>query len=204
MQVPPEIAFRHIEATDDLKELILDGIDKLETIYPDLISCRTVVADDTPDQRSGNAYRVRLDLSIPGQTLIVDKNDPPSDAPRTVHQAIHDAFEVAGRRLKKAKDIQQGDVKPRSLPPHGRITALLRDETGVRYGFLESRDGRRIYFHEEALVEVEYESLAIGDEVRFAAAEGDEGLQASTVAPIRTEEVGPVQEKELPLHPPGS
>jgi cold shock CspA family protein len=204
MQVPPEIAFRNVEARDELKDLILDGIGKLEEIHPGLISCRTVVADETPDQRTGNVYRVRLDLSIPGQTLIVDRNDPPSDAPRTVRQAILDAFEVAGRRLKKAKEIQRGDVKPRSLPPHGRVTALLRDETGVRYGFLESRDGRRIYFHEEALVEVDYESLEIGDEVRFAAAEGDDGLQASTVAPIHPENVGPVQEKELPLHPPGA
>lgn len=202
MQVPPEIAFRNVEATDDLKELILAGIDKLEDIYPDLISCRTVVADDTPDQRTGNAFRVRLDLSIPGHTLIVDRSDPPSDAPRTVHQAIHDAFEVAERRLKKAKDIQRGDVKPRSLPPHGRITALLQDETGVRYGFLESREGRRIYFQEGALVELDFESLEVGDEVRFAAADGDDGLQASTIASIHPEDVGPVQEKELPLHPP--
>jgi cold shock CspA family protein/ribosome-associated translation inhibitor RaiA len=204
MQVPPEIAFRHVEATDDLKELILDGIQKLEAVYPDLISCRIMVDDDTPDQRTGTTYRVRLEIGIPDHTLIVDRSDPEANNHREVRQAILAAFEVGRKRLQKAKDLQKGEVKPRTLPPHGRITALLTDEAGVRYGFLESRDGRRIYFHEEAVVEADFEALGIGDEVRFAAADGDGGLQASTVALLNRLKVGPVQQKEIPLDEPGT
>jgi cold shock CspA family protein len=147
---------------------------------------------------------VRLEIGIPDHTLIVDRSDPEANDHREVRQALLAAFEVGRKRLQKAKDLQKGEVKPRTLPPHGRITALLTDESGVRYGFLESRDGRRIYFHEEAVVEVDFETLGIGDEVRFAAADGEGGLQASTVALLNRLKVGPAQQKEIPLDEPGT
>lgn len=199
MQVPPEIAFRDVPARDDLKALILEGIERLEVIYPDLISCRTVVADTTPDRHSGNTYRVRVEVGIPGKSIIVDKSDPEAKEHRDVTQAIVKTFDVARKRLQKAAEMQRGDVKTHGLPPHGRVTRLLSDDTGVRYGFLESREGRQIYFHENALVDLEYDELEIGDEVRFAAAEGDEGPQASTIARLQPEKIGPTQEHSIPL-----
>lgn len=198
MQVPPEIAFRELEPSDDLRQAILDGIEELETVYPNLISCRTVVADDTPGQRSGTNLRVRLDLSIPGKTLVVEEDNAEPGTERSARQTIDDAFAVGRKRLQQAKERQRGDVKARELPPHGRITRLLVDDTGVRYGFLESRDGRRVYFHEDALVDLDYDELRVGDEVRIAVAEGDDGPQASTVAPF-DDSLAPEQEKEVPL-----
>ncbi|MEQ9401077.1 MAG: HPF/RaiA family ribosome-associated protein [Longimicrobiales bacterium] len=200
MDVPPEIAFRDIEPTDDLKAQILDGIEALEEVYPRLVSCRTVVANTTPGRRSGEKYRVRLEIGIPSSTLVVDESDPEATDHRDVRQTIRDAFQVGRKRLKRAKDRQSGNVKTHDLPPHGRVVRLLTDETGVRFGFLESRDGRQVYFHEDALVDgLDYETLEVGDEVRFAAAQGDDGLQASTVASLDPDAIGPTQEREIPL-----
>ncbi|TVR67350.1 MAG: HPF/RaiA family ribosome-associated protein [Gemmatimonadales bacterium] len=199
MQVEPEIAFRDVPATEEYKNLILEGIDKLENVYPHLISCRTVVTDTTPDRRTGNVHRVRVEVAIPGSTIVVDPTDSAPGESRNVAQAISHAFDLARRRLQKAKELQAGDVKTRGLPPHGRVTRLLTDDFGVRYGFLHSREGRQVYFHEEALVGLDYDDLEVGDEVRFAAAEGDEGLQASTVAPLDPGDVGPRQERSIPL-----
>jgi len=199
MQVEPEIAFRNVPATDHYKELILAGIDDLEMIYPDIISCRTVVTDTTPDRRSGNVHRVRVEVAIPGKTIVVDPTDSEPGETRDVVQSINHAFDLARRRLQKAKDIQAGDVKTHELPPHGRVTRLLTDETGVRYGFLRSKEGRQVYFHEEALVDLDYEKLEVGDEVHFAAAEGDDGLQASTISPLDRDDIGPRQKRNIPL-----
>ncbi|TVR52135.1 MAG: HPF/RaiA family ribosome-associated protein [Gemmatimonadales bacterium] len=199
MQVPPEIAFRGLEPTDSLKVLILEGIEKLEKVYPNLISCRTVVTDDTPSRHSGHTYRVRLEVGIPKHNVIVDKRDPESIEHKDVTQAIREAFSIARKRLLEIKERQSGDVKTHDLPPHGRITRLLIDDTGVRYGFLESREGRQVYFHEEALVDLDYDDLEVGDEVRYAAAEGDEGPQASTLARLDPHRIGPVQERSIPL-----
>ena len=199
MQVPPEIAFRKLEPSDALKEEILDGIDRLEAVYPDLISCRVVVADDTPGQQKGSNYRVRLDMSIPNHDVVVVEDNSEPGGARTVEQTIRDAFQTGRSRLKREKERQQGDVKTRDLPPHGRILRLLTDEHGVRYGFLEDREGRQIYFHEEALVDLDYADLEVGDEVRIALAAGDKGPQASTVAPLDPDLIGPRQEEDIPL-----
>lgn len=199
MEVPPEMAFRGVEPTDRLKTRILDGIETLEGVYPNLISCRTMVADDTPDQRSGTSYRVRVEVGIPSKTLVVEREYPEPDERPTLDQAITEAFSVARKRLVKAKKLQRGEGKTHELPPHARVVRLLIDDTGVRYGFLENREGRQVYFHEEALVDLEYDDLEVGDEVRYAAAEGDKGLQASTVARLDPQDIGPAQEKDVPM-----
>lgn len=199
MQVPPEIAFRHLDATDDLKELILEKIDDLEEVYPRLVSCRVMVADETPGRQSGNNIRVRLDIGIPGSEVIIDEDNAQGKTVRSVEQTIRDAFDTGRNQLRKQKEMRRDGAKTQDLPPHGRVTRLLTDETGVRYGFIQDRDGRNIYFHEDALVELDYDDLDVGDEVRIAVAGGDEGPQASTVAPMSEQPLSPAQEREVPL-----
>lgn len=110
--------------------MILEEIAKLEKIQPGIISCRTVVTDTTPDRRSGNNYRVRVEVSIPGKTILVDRSDTEPQENRDVRKSIIDAFDVARKRPQKAKELQKGDVKARELPHHGRVTHLLVDDTG--------------------------------------------------------------------------
>lgn len=199
MQKPPEIAFRNVEARDELKSLILERMEKLETVYPGLISCRATIEDITPDRRTGNDYRVHLEIGIPNHTVIVDKHDPEAGEHRDLPQAIHHAFDVARKRLQKTKELQRGDVKTHALPPHGRVTALQTAADGVRYGFIEARDGEAIYFQESALVDIDYDALEIGDEVRYVQSGGTEGPQASTVAPLDRSDIGRTQDRSIPL-----
>jgi cold shock CspA family protein len=93
-------------------------------------------------------------------------------------------------------------VKTPGLPTHGRIVRLLNDAVTGRFGFIEERSGRELYFHENAVVGMSYDDLDVGMEVRYAEAEGNEGPQASTVAPIEALEVSPKREKEIPLKTP--
>lgn len=195
MQVAPEIAFRDVEATDRIKSRILDKIEGLEEVHDGLIACRVMAeASDAPNQ-----YRVRLDVTVPGGEIIVNRDPPSDEAARDLRTAVDRAFDRARRQLRELKRKQRGDVKEHELPPHGQIVKLATTETGDRYGFLMSRDGRQIYFHENALVDLDYDELETGLEVRFAEEEGAEGPQASTVAELDPQQVGPRQEEEIPL-----
>ena len=49
------------------------------------------------------------------------------------------------------------------------------------YGFIDTPDIGEIYFHRNSVIEGEFDKLQVGGEVRFEIAEGDKGLQASTV-----------------------
>ena len=48
-------------------------------------------------------------------------------------------------------------------------------------GFIETADGREIYFHRNAVLDGAYRRLRGGSEVRFVEVEGAKGAQASTV-----------------------
>lgn len=198
MQVPAEIAFRNIQPTEELKDRIHEGIRSLEEVYDGIIACRVMV-EETNHRNSGKLNHVRLDITVPRNELVVNRRPPAHPASFDLPQAINEAFDKARRQLVEMKRIQRGEVKTHDLPPHGRVTRLLVDDTGVRYGFLMSRDGREVYFHENAVIGMDFEDLDIGTEVRFAEEDGDQGPQASTVAPIEGHEVGPKQEAEIPL-----
>ena len=205
MDVPPEIAYRNVEATDALKERIFAGIDRLEKVHDRIVSCRVMVEETNPGRRAGKLNHVRLDISVPDRDVVVNRDPPEHPASQDLHQAVDEAFDKAWRKLRDIKERRRDGERPqqtRDLPPHGRVVRLLTDEKGVRYGFLTSRDGREIYFHENALAGLDYRDLEMGMEVRYAEREGDEGPQASTVAPLDTEDVGPKQDREIPMQTP--
>jgi cold shock CspA family protein len=60
----------------------------------------------------------------------------------------------------------------------GRVTQIFPLQG---YGFLETPDGREIYFHQHALSENDFRMVDVGSTVHFSEEEGDEGPQASHV-----------------------
>jgi cold shock CspA family protein len=49
------------------------------------------------------------------------------------------------------------------------------------YGFLETPDGREVYFHKNSVLHNGFEQLKVGTEVYYAEEQGEKGPQASTV-----------------------
>lgn len=177
MDVPPEIAFRNVERTDAVDRRILEGIEKLEKLYPRLTSCRIAVEDRNPGRESGRLFRIRIDLGVPGGEVVVTRDPPREPGEDPVH-AIGDAFDIARRRLRKYAEKQQEDVRIQARPLRGQVEKLF---PGGGYGFIRSEDGREIYFHRNSLVDADLDEVDVGDEVRYAEEQGDEGPQASTV-----------------------
>ncbi len=52
---------------------------------------------------------------------------------------------------------------------------------GEEFGFLESADGREVYFHRNSVLDGAFARLQVGSRVSFAEEAGDKGPQASTV-----------------------
>jgi cold shock CspA family protein/ribosome-associated translation inhibitor RaiA len=194
VDVPPEIAFRNVEPTPALKELIQEGIDSLEKVHPRLVSCRVMV-----EEVNRGFPHVRLDIGIPGSELVVNNRETPVDpSSRDVAGAIREAFDVARRQLRERRKRVSVDGKRRDFAPHGRILRLIADGPDGRYGFLLSGDGREVYFHEDALRDVSYDELEEGMEVRFVHASSKEGAQASSVSPMAAAEMIGTEEQPLP------
>ena len=198
MTLPPQITFRNMEATEADEALIRREIATLERFFPRIMSCR--VAVEAPIRQSAH-YKVRIDLSAPGKELVVKhspslhetlaggavaKRTKSGEIQRTrrmLGRAVKDAFAEMRRRLQDHVRRVRGAQKQHEPPPPARVTKLFPD---ADYGYLETHDGREIYFHRNAVLDGHFDHLRLGSEVHFAEEAGEQGPQASTVRLVHT------------------
>jgi cold shock CspA family protein/ribosome-associated translation inhibitor RaiA len=183
MQFPPEIAFRGFEPDEWLKEIVRSEVERLDDYFERIVGCRVMV--ELPHQRreDGNPYHVRIELSVPGRNLVVNRSPKAREREReTQMSALDDAFGAMRRRLEDYARELRGDVKRKPEPAHGRVWRLYPGGApGERYGFIRTPDGSDIYFHENSLLGPGFDQVEVGSEVRFHEEQGDEGPQATTV-----------------------
>ena len=188
MESPAEISFRNMDRSDAVEARIREKVAKLEQFFDRMTSCRVIVEARHRQHHKGNLYHVRIDVGVPGNTVIIDRDPAKNHAHEDVYIAIRDAFAVAirdafkaaQRRLEDHSKRRSGRVKTHEVPPHGRVIRLFAYEG---YGFIETAEGQEIYFHKNSLVDADFDKLETGQEVRLvmAEAESEKGPQASTV-----------------------
>jgi cold shock CspA family protein len=100
---------------------------------------------------------------------------------KSPQRAIHEAFHEMRRRLQDYSRRQVGFVKSIEKMAQGTVKEIFPDQG---YGFLETMDGRGIYFSQASVLNDHFDRLRIGTAVRFAEEMGDKGPQASTVKVI--------------------
>ncbi len=178
MELPLQITFRGVSPSESIKAAIRERALKLDRFYDRIMRCRVVVDSPHRHQRKGKIYHVRIDLTVPGGELVV-KQAPADHAPHEdIYLAIHDAFDEARRQLDDHVRRRRRQVKTRVGPPRARVRQLFKERD---FGFLETSDGREVYFHRNSVLNGAFDRLEIGTEVRFAEGEGEKGPQASTV-----------------------
>jgi ribosome-associated translation inhibitor RaiA/cold shock CspA family protein len=192
MQSPLQITFRHMPSSDAVAARIQERAGELERFFDRIISCRVVVECRHPRRQQGNLFRVRIDLKVPDNEIVVGRDPAAHHAHEDVHVAIRDAFDATRRLLEDHVRQGRGDVKLHAVPDHGRIARLLPEQN---CGFIVSPEGNEIYFHRNSVVNGGFEKLTVGDEVRFVAqrSESAEGPQASSVVPIGKHHLPPTE-----------
>ncbi|MEJ2683368.1 MAG: HPF/RaiA family ribosome-associated protein [Candidatus Sulfobium sp.] len=173
MEIPLQITARDIDLTDVIKAEVTEKAEKLDKFYGAIMRCRVVVESPRRHQHEGKLYSVHIYLTVPGSELVV-KNQLDKD----LYVAIRDAFRDARRKLEDFAREQRGDVKYHEGPNHAVIIRLFPDDG---YGFLETQEGREIYFHENSVINKDFGGLEVGMKVRFVEEGGDKGPQASSV-----------------------
>jgi cold shock CspA family protein/ribosome-associated translation inhibitor RaiA len=196
MQLTPTITFRGIDPSETLEGEIRTRIDKLETYYQPIMGCRVLIELAERHHEAGNRYHVRIDLTVPGEEIVVahdpglhataqdlhagkvarkDESDPER---RHVRVAVHEAFDIARRRLQDYARRQRGTVKTAIRLPQGRVVQLFPVD---EYGYIQAEDGHEVYFQKSSVLKDAFDQLAVGSVVSFVEEPGEKGLQASTV-----------------------
>ena len=178
MQIPLQITFRGFPHSDAVEANIRQKAEKLEKFHHHIMSCRVVVEAKHHHHHKGNLYHVCVDITAPHKELVVSRDHHDEHAHEDVYVAIRDAFNAATRQLEDYARTQRGDVKTHTGLAHGTVTAMVPEQD---CGFIQTSDGREIYFHRNSVLGAGFNALEVGSEVRFAEEEGDKGPQASTV-----------------------
>lgn len=180
MEVPLEITFRGVDKNDDIEDLIFAKVAKLEKICDHIVSCKVAVESPHEHQQSGSPFRVRINMRVPpGHDLVVKRESTEGYLHEKLPVVLAGAFDAAFRQLKKLVEKQQGQVKTHAQQDNTAFVIRLNADEG--YGFIKTREGRELYFHRNSVLNDDFDRLVVGTGVRFAAAKGEEGPQASTV-----------------------
>lgn len=179
--LPVQVTFRNMDHSDFIDAEVRKKAAELDRFSDRIMSCRVVVEAPHRRHQKGTLYDIRIDLTLPGKEVVVTRSGPLDHAHEDAHVAIRDAFVAATRQVEDHMRKRRGQTKAHETPTHGTIARMFPD-----YGFIETSDGREIYFHQNSVAGGEFEKLNPGDEVRLVIAydESPEGPQASTVVPI--------------------
>lgn len=196
MQLTPTITFRGVARTADLDAEVTARLHKLDTYYSRIMGCRVLVELVQRHHDAGNRYHVRIDLTVPGEEIVVaheaslhaaaqdvdleaamkaDETDPQHKHARV---AIRQAFDIARRRLQDYARRQRETVKTRATQARGKVSQLFPID---EYGYIEAEDGHEMYFQKSSVLNNAFDRLVVGSAVSFVEEPGEKGPQASTV-----------------------
>lgn len=178
MKLPLQITFRNLERSDAIEAKIRERAEKLDIYYKYIMSCRVTVEARHKHHQQGNLYHIRADVKVPDREIVASREPDEHQAYEDVYVAIRDVFDSLRRQIEDYARHQQGKVKAHEGPAHGRIVELHPER---HFGWIETADGRLVYFHRNSLIESDISTLAVGANVRFDEEMGEEGPQATTV-----------------------
>ncbi|MEK6812994.1 MAG: cold shock domain-containing protein, partial [Nanoarchaeota archaeon] len=92
-------------------------------------------------------------------------------------QQVSLSFSCKGLQLEDYARKLRAEIKYHDeVKEEGQISKLFYDDG---YGFLKTRDGREVYFHENAILNKDFENLQLGEWARFNIELGDKGPQVT-------------------------
>jgi cold shock CspA family protein/ribosome-associated translation inhibitor RaiA len=178
MKLPLQISFHNLDRSSEIEDAIHERAARLDEFADRIMSCRVVVDVPHKHHQNGNLYQVRIDITLPGGEIAVNRESGRHKPHEDIHVAIRDAFAAAVREVEDYVRVQRAAVKTHEPQAHARVARIFPQQD---YGFLRTSDDREVYFHRHSLVEGNFDHLEQEAEVTFVEEQGDKGPQASTV-----------------------
>lgn len=94
MKLPLDIAFHGMAHSEAVETAVREKVFKLESLGAQITSCRVSVDLLQKHSQQGRPVGVRIDLTIPGRELVVNRVEH-----EDVYVAIRDAFDDMKRQL---------------------------------------------------------------------------------------------------------
>jgi cold shock CspA family protein len=187
MILSTQVTFRNMTAIADVRKTIETRIQRLETFCKPILSCRVMIEAPANHHRKGDPFHVRIDTTLTdgrvvvkhSESLYAGKRDGDTTSERNcLMLAVRGAFSAARRKLQEHARLRRADVKTHEPNVTATVSRLFPNEG---YGYLETPDGREIYFHENSVLGSPFKKLKTGVRAQIVEESGLKGPQASTV-----------------------
>jgi cold shock CspA family protein len=179
METPVQIDFQGMQADPKIRAAIAKHVSQLEERFGRVTAGRVVLKSPGGHHRTGGLYELHVRLALPdGREVNIGHTPQNDERYSNIDFALNDVFKRARRQLQDQVRKLQAQVKTHEGPPIGTVSEL--DPLG-EFGFIQTGDGREIYFHRNSVLNGEFPKLTVGSHVTFAEEMGDKGPQASTV-----------------------
>ena len=174
MKLPLQLHFLGMEPSPAVEVAVRDKVAKLDQFRADLMSCRVTVELVHKHKRQGQPYAVRVEVTVPGHVLSVDRV-----LHEDVYVALRDAFDDMKRKIEDSVRRTRGQEKVHPAVLHGEV---VRFDDANRCGFIRTAGGDEYWFGPENVAGTPFEHIAIGAEVQFIPEVAAEGRQAKRVS----------------------
>lgn len=101
MTNPLRITFRDIPPSEAVEQRIRQRAERLERVNGRITSCHVVVEAPHRHHKKGFAYNVRIDLTLPGHEIVVNREPAQRSSHQDLYVAVRDAFDAAHRQLEE-------------------------------------------------------------------------------------------------------
>jgi len=170
-----KVEARNVELKKGWQIKIDEEKEKLVRHHAGFVLHLRVSIEATTHHKEGG-YEVKVVASVPNDTVVVTRKG------ERVRPLLIEAFDVLALQLKeilRKKRKSKKQAEPTAAADSvGIVNKVSPHES---YGFITTFDDREIYFHENALKNVEIDDLVEGDSVIYGESVGDKGPQAAWV-----------------------
>lgn len=107
MNKPLQVLFNGIERSEAVEEHVREKVAKLEHHHPEIVSCRVTIALPHNRHQQGKRFAVRIDLSVPGKEIVVNRDNGDED----MYITLRDAFDAVKRQVDEHMRVLRREVK---------------------------------------------------------------------------------------------
>jgi cold shock CspA family protein/ribosome-associated translation inhibitor RaiA len=176
-----QIESRNIAMTPRWRAEIETRMQALQNGHGDLMHGRVTLSKNRHHKKADNVAEAVLVVSLKGRHTVTARKRE-----KSFEEAIREAFEAVEVELRRIREKRASHEVGLSTPAplHGVIGRVLHDQG---YGFILDDNGVEVYFHRNAVHDMDFEELEEGIEVTFNMEAGEKGPQATTVNPFPIE-----------------
>jgi len=116
MKLAMQIAFKNMEHSEWIEELVREHAQKLDKFCDRIMSCRVVIEIPHKHQGRGKYYQVLIDLTVPGDEIVVNREASEHGGNEDIAVAVQESFDCAERLLedyaRRKRAPRKHSIKP--------------------------------------------------------------------------------------------